>query len=177
MLVQPIQPLVLPNFVEDGEQGCGAGVGGDGLSVFGIVEVLVQAGVEASTQRERFDGEGAGVEFVGVAEVDEGVCYYIHAVMLACYTQVERLPNVKKGEVWEREDERTSTNQPIDQRLLALEQILVQQTLPIVPHSNELVFEEIDERTLITTASSAHDFHTVGIHTSSSLRSLSSHPL
>ena len=55
-----------------------------------------------------------------------------------------------------KEAQRTSTNQPIDQRLLAFEQILVQQTLPIVPHSDELVFEEIDKCALVTETPSVH---------------------
>ena len=57
--------------VEDGEEG--VGLVGAGFGVFGVVEVDVPVVVEAGCEGERFDGYGAGAQFLGVAEVNKRV--------------------------------------------------------------------------------------------------------
>lgn len=68
------EALVLGDIVEDGEGERGFVAGGAGVA--GGVDVFVEGVVEAGSEGEGFHGDGAGVELVGVAEVDEGVSYW-----------------------------------------------------------------------------------------------------
>ena len=66
-----VEALVGGDFLENVEDGLGFEGGGAGVGW--VVEVFVEVAVEAGGHSEGFDGDGRGGEFVGVAEVNEGV--------------------------------------------------------------------------------------------------------
>lgn len=50
----------------------------------------------------------------------------------------------------EREGELTASDEVVEERLLALEEIFIQHSFPIISILNELVLEEVDVRSLIS---------------------------
>lgn len=135
MVVQPVETLVLADFVQEIEKICWA-FGRAMRTWFGIlrlVDIVMEGTVEACAKRKCFDSDGRRLEFVCVAEMYE---------RMRDYSVVSDVRTGWRGRL-------ASRDQTIDQRLLAIEQEIIKQILQVVFPTYELIFKEVNKRSLV----------------------------
>lgn len=98
----------------------------------------------ASSKSQCFNSNGPRIELVRVAKVDQRVAHWFGMLAVPASAKVLNLLTVGY--------------EVVDQRFLAFKEIIAKQLFPVVPILYELIFEEINECSLVPEELSATSF-------------------